>query len=314
MKKNLINYMVIILLSLLANSCDLFGDGKSSQLNLKDVESIEQLQDTIKRILVAQDTLYAGLVNKIDSMSVALKTTDSNFKTLEQQVEALQEPTKLWNYITLFTAVIIVFILVAIFILYKHSMDKEQVEHCISKNAVSEQKVKIIIEKMIDASLSSFKKKQERPSSLSYKSSMPTAESQQIISLERRIVALERLLSSSNRHSTISNPDQRPTPTSITRIGYANINSKHYFLDVFDTKQEASVYEIHFRSDTEGVFDIISLDKIKSRNNWQEVVDAYGDCLMPEANSYEREEYGVCKKLNDNTWEVIKKLKIKLRR
>lgn len=309
MKKIPFHHIVILVLSLSAVSCDFFGGGKSSQLNLKEVESIEQLQDTVKKLLDTQDALYAGLAKKIDTMAVALnvalKTTDSNFKTLEKQVAALREPTKIWNYVTLGCVVVILVLIAVIVVIYTHlNRLRRDLHISVRENIIPFMKNTNVRLEKIEQSLSNK----------SY-SKNASSDSSEISSLKRRIKDLEdRLQQGPMETYSIGPKDRAASSFTSTRIGYANINSKQYFLDVFDTKQEASVYEIHFKSDTEGIFDIISLDKIKSRNNWQDVIDAHGDCLMPEANRYEREDYGICKKVDDSTWEVTKKLKIKLHR
>ena len=98
-----------------------------------------------------------------------------------------------------------------------------------------------------------------------------------------------------------------------TRMGYAKVNSSKYFVEIYDSQQEDCVYKINFTNKEEGEFDIISLGKIKTINDLKEVLDfADGSCLLNEATSHKVVEKGLCKKIDENTWEVTKKLVIKV--
>ena len=94
------------------------------------------------------------------------------------------------------------------------------------------------------------------------------------------------------------------------RAGYAFINSGSYFTKILDSAQEGCVFSIKFKSATKGEFTIISLDKIKSRNGWQEIVEYTGS--IEDANSFKVEELGICETSDKETWQVTKKLKIRL--
>jgi len=308
MKRISLHYIVIIALSLSAVSCEFFGGGKSSQLNLKEVESIEQLQDTVKKLLDTQDALYAGLAKKIDTMATALKTTDSNFKTLEKQVAALREPTKVWNYITLGCCILVLLILVLIIHIYSFVLDKNQVVDIFgdylgrSKRILDLYSRLDVLEQKVTSKVSSNN------------IYVPSNETNKITQLEQRITKLETLLNNHQERNPVQSTSKRErNPKAYYRIGYADTNSEQYFLDISDTKQEKSVFEIKFKNENEGIFDIISLDKIRSSNYWTAVVEATG-CQMSEAVDYVLEEYGVCKKVEGSNWEVVKKLKIKLRK
>ena len=305
--------IVILAVSLTTVSCDFFG-GSKNQNKLEHIDSFEQLEDTIRKILVDQDSLYAGLVDQINTMTVALQKTDSNCQTLEKQVSELREPARIWNFLTLGCVIAIICILGIVLYLLKNFMDKEKVSRYVRKHSVDEKRV---IEILGQINIQDLKKKLDQISSTSTtsKKASTTTSSSEILELSRRIKVLEDQISKSSMHNTFSQPKDNNMPSvSYNRMGYANTNSKNYFLDISDTKQEASVYQIKFQSDTTGLFDIISLDKIKSRNDWQDVIEAQGDCLMQEANRYERLEYGACKKVESSspTWEVTKKLKIRI--
>jgi hypothetical protein len=64
-------------------------------------------------------------------------------------------------------------------------------------------------------------------------------------------------------------------------------------------------------SPTKGRFNIISLDKIQSRNDWQQKIECSGISIK-EASDFRIEEEGLCEKIEENTWQVTKPLKIRL--
>ena len=99
----------------------------------------------------------------------------------------------------------------------------------------------------------------------------------------------------------------------IKKSGYAKINTDKYFTEIYQSNNEVCVYKIDFISDNKGEFDIISLQKVKSRNDWQSIVEYSGNCTISEAQTYSVIEKGICeKKSGENLWEVTKKLKISI--
>lgn len=90
-------------------------------------------------------------------------------------------------------------------------------------------------------------------------------------------------------------------------MGYANINSGNIFTKIFDSAQESCVFSIKFKSANKGEFNIISLDKIKSRNMWQEIVEYTGS--IEEATSFKIEDYGICENTMMSHGKLLKNLK-----
>ena len=81
----------------------------------------------------------------------------------------------------------------------------------------------------------------------------------------------------------------------------------------FDDEEIKLFRKVYAEGKEEGEFDIISLGKIKTINDLKEVLDlAPGSCLLNEASSHIVVEKGRCKKIDDSTWEVTKKLVIKV--
>ena len=95
------------------------------------------------------------------------------------------------------------------------------------------------------------------------------------------------------------------------KVGYAKNDMGTYFTTIYGSNQEGCVFKISFISPIKGKFNIISLDKIQSRNDWQQKIECSGISIK-EASDFRVEEEGLCEKIEENTWQVTKPLKIKL--
>ena len=94
-------------------------------------------------------------------------------------------------------------------------------------------------------------------------------------------------------------------------VRYAKNDADVYFMKIYESNQEGCVFKIELTSPTTGTFDIISLDKIRAMNGWQQKVECSGISIK-DAPDYRVEEKGICEKIDNNTWKVTKPLKIKL--
>ena len=135
--------------------------------------------------------------------------------------------------------------------------------------------------------------------------------------IETRIKSLEATLNQVVKdikaiHNSAPTSNLENSGTGYIKTGYAKLNSQNYFVEIFDSYQEGCVYKISFKSDGKGEFDLITLDKIKSRNGWQDVIEYDGPCTMAEATSYKLGRPGIIEKIDNQTWEVKQKLKIKI--
>ena len=95
------------------------------------------------------------------------------------------------------------------------------------------------------------------------------------------------------------------------RVGYARIDYETYFTTIYESNQEGCAFKITFKNETKGEFTIISLDRISSSNDWQQKIECSG-VPIKEASDFRIEELGLCENIGDNTWQVKKKLKIRL--
>lgn len=93
---------------------------------------------------------------------------------------------------------------------------------------------------------------------------------------------------------------------------YMKNNTDKYFTEILDSDQEVCAFVVEFTSEDQhqGEFSIISLDRIKSKDGWEKVVDCIG-CSKADATSFMVLERGICVESN-GILEVTKNLKIKL--
>lgn len=293
------------------SSCDfLGGDSKETeQEQTSNVQQIVALPDSIKEKIEKQDVLAQSLIAKIDTLTDELNSAKSDIAELKSKVEELKSPNSVWNFISI-TAFILGIISMALSLCKSKKLKKmdKNFSICLAQSPKFQE-----IEKRVNGlELQAQGKKSQ--SSHTFTSN----------GIESRIGILERTMNQvvdvvNKLNAKETQREQAPQvlntaedQSSISKTGYAKINTDKYILDIVNSNQEGCVYKITFQTSTKGEFDLISLDKIKSRNGWQEVVEYDGNCTMAEALSYRLVHPGVIVKMDDKTWEVIKKLKIKI--
>lgn len=281
------------------SSCDVFNDKKQSQ-DIKDkATTVEGISQEIKDKIAAQDTLMSALVLKVDTLAQALTQAQKENVELQAQVTKLESPKSTWGYMTL--AVLAIAIIALILSLLKKGISKEEVDKIFSQNLDKSQRMA-----ELKIAVSQLKSELNNRILLSKE-------------LDVRLQTVESTLSSmlNEVHNmplpTVTNSQDKSRQSKESeylKIGYANINSGRIFTKILNSAQEGCVFSIKFKSAIKGEFNIISLEKIKSRNMWQEIVEYTGS--IEDATSFKVEEYGICEKYDDVTWQVTKNLKIKL--
>lgn len=306
MMKKAINIVVCLATILALSSCDFFSEKQPVQDSVDSAAPVEGISQEIKNKIAAQDTLMNALVLKVDTLAQALSQAQKENAELKVQVAKLESPKSTWGYMTL--ASLAIAIIALVLSLLRKGLSRERVDEIFCNNL---DKSKRIAELKVAVS-----QLQSRLNGVSL--SVNTSRQD----LDTRLHSIEsyvsRLSSKTNETQNSSNPSvthrqeqlHQTKDLEYLRMGYANINSGNIFTKILDSAQESCVFSIKFKSANKGEFNIISLDKIKSRNMWQEIVEYTGS--IEEATSFKVEDYGICEKYDDVTWQVTKKLKIKL--
>lgn len=306
--KKAINIVVCLATILTLSSCNFFSEKQPVQDSVDSAAPVEGISQEIKDKIAAQDTLMNALVLKVDTLAQALSQAQKENAELKIQVAKLESPKSTWGYMTL--ASLVIAIIALVLSLLRKGLSREKVDEIFCNNL---DKSKRIAELKVAVSQSQSGLNGNRVS-LSVNTSLQNLDTR-LRSVESSV---SRLSSKTNETQNSSNPSvtHRQEQLSQTkdfeylRMGYANINSGNIFTKIFDSAQESCVFFIKFKSANKGEFNIISLDKIKSRNMWQEIVEYTGS--IEDATSFKVEDYGICEKYDDVTWQVTKKLKIKL--
>jgi len=304
--KKIFNNIVCLIAFLSVSSCGLISE-KTSQDSTDNTTKVEGISQEIKNKIAAQDTLMNTLVLKVDTLAQALTQAQKENAELKDQVAKLESPKRSWGFI-MFSALAVA-IVALILSLLKKGISREKVDEIFSYNL---DKSKRIAELKVD--VNRLKSEQN--------SKVPQTINASLQNIEKRLQTAESILSNLTSKPNEYNNNPHPANTrsqeqsrqykepEYLKKGYANINSGSNFTKIFDSAQESCVFSITFESATKGEFNIISLDKIKSRNMWQEIVEYTG--AIEDATSFKVEEYGICEKYDDVTWQVTRKLKIKL--
>lgn len=290
-------------------SCGFFEE-KSSSEEIESFQTMEGLPESVKQKIVAQDSLMSELVNKVDTLTVNLNALQEDNKVLKDKIEDLKSPKSFWRWTSIVAVVVsIIAVLLALVI---RSFSEKNLNKVVSNRMSSSKEMKGFNNRLLQLEESVGQYSKSLYANKSY-----------IIGLETRLVQLERqmiqLRNSVDKKNVSGNLPQnaevlsqeKANKSEYQKTGYAMIDADIYFTKVYDSNQEGCVFKINFVSPTKGIFNILSLEKIQSRNDWQKKIE-YSGASIKDATEFRVEDEGICEKLDENVWQVIKPLKIKL--
>ena len=289
---------------LAVSSCGFFGNGKTSDNELPDVKKIGEFQDSIKDKIKKQDTLMTELVNKVDTLTKELNSAKAEIAQIKGKINSLEEPQNIWRWISLSALALSAIALILAII--RRGLNEREV--C---NIASKQIEHSDIIKNLSFLVSTSGDKAQRSSSKNSQSSVASNLDSRLRQIEKRIKDVETSVNEQAIYFKMQkDPNSQLQELDYHRMGYAKLNSDDYFTSILDSNQEGCVFAITFKSENEGEFSIISLDKIKSTNGWQKVVEYTG--VIDSATRFELESKGKCEKKGNEPWKVTKPLKIRL--
>lgn len=291
--KKLLNFIVCSTAIFALFSCDVFNDNEQSQDTNNDAATVEGISQEMKDKIAAQDTLMGALVLEVDTLGQALIQVQKENAELKARVTKLENPKSTWGYMAL--AALAIAIIALVLSLLKKGVSREEVDKNFSKKFANSQRV-AKLEYTVDQLNVSLRNVNEN---------------------SRAVDITPRGRKSNDVHNTPSvvtkHQEQlcQSPKAEYLKKGYAKINSGDCFTQIFDSAEEGCVFSIEFKSATKGEFNIIAVDKIRSRNNWQEIVECTG-LSIKDATSFNVKELGICEKYDDSMWKITRKLKIKL--
>ena len=276
-----------------------------SQNTKDDATKVEGISQEIKDKIAAQDTLMNTLVLKVDTLAQALTQAQKDNAELNEKVAELRSPKSTWAYVSM--SAFVLGLVALIIALFKSRGVKEQKVYDIVKGCLDNSRRITDLQTHVNNLL------------LSQKNNRTSAYSSFGSSNESRLRALEsqmaQIVAMANKNSGTAQPIREvPKPhrePEYLKIGYAKNDMGMYFTTIYDSNQEGCVFKISFTSPNKGRFNLISLDKIQSRNDWQQKVECSGVSIK-DASDFRVEEEGICEKIDEDTWQVTKPLKIRL--
>lgn len=308
--KKLLNFIVCSTAILALSSCSFF-ENEESPKDLTEVSTIKELPDSLKKKIVEQDALMTELLNKVDTLTAELNTIKTENAELKEKLAELKSPRSIWAYVSI--CAFILGLIALIMALFKPKGIKEQKVYDIVKKCLDDSRRIKELQVQVKNLLSLHHNNRTSQSSSSYEIGYD-ARLRRLESQISRVVAVlntnkDGMEKSVTQPSTdIHKPHREPE---YQKIGYAKNDKDMYFTTIYDSNQEGCVFEISFTSPSKGKFNIISLDKIQSRNDWQQKVECSGISIK-EASDFLVEDDGICEKIDENTWQVTKPLKIRL--
>lgn len=300
-------YSLIVLTAIFAlSSCSFFEDDKSSK-GKDEIRTIVELPESVKQKIADQDTLMTELLNKVDTLTAELNLTKEENAELKEKIAELKSPKNTWAYISI-GAFVLGLIALIISLLKPKGIREKRVYEIVKKSLDESRRIKELQEN-VNNLLSSQRNNRMSNTSSSY---APNSDSR-LRQLENQMAQVIKkiTITTSQPVSTRKEPVSSRKENEYQKVGYAKVDTDIYFTTIYDSNQEGCVFKISFTSPIIGKFNIISLDKIQSRNDWQQKVECSG-CSIKEASDFRIEDDGICEKIDESTWKVTKPLKIRL--
>lgn len=303
-------YSLIVLTAVLAlSSCSFFEDDKSSK-GKDEIRTIVELPDSVKQKIAEQDTLMTELLNKVDTLTAELNLTKEETAELKEKIDELKSPRNTWAYISI-GAFVLGLIALIISLLKPKGINEKQVYEIVEKSPDESPRIKEL-QKQVNNLLSSQRNNKMSNTSSSY---APNSDSR-LRQLENQMAQVIEVINKKTIHasqpvSTRKEPIPSRKGNEYQKVGYAKVDTDIYFTTIYESNQEGCVFKLTFTCQSKGKFNIIALDKIQSRNDWQKKVECSGVSIK-EATDFRLEDEGVCEKIDENTWKVTKPLKIRL--
>lgn len=288
------------------SSCSFSGDDNPSKG--EEIQTIVELPDTVKQKIVEQDSLMTDLLNKVDTLTMELNSAKAENADLREKVAELKSPKSTWAYVSLGAFILGLIALITVIAKSKW-MKKEG--------------VKEIVKKYLDDYSVRLNKLQEDVKNLSSQRSNknPQNSSSHAPNSDARIRILENQMAQviaivNQKSSSVPQADpamyKSQSGRDYQKVLYAKVDTDIYFTTTYISCQEGCVFKITLTSENKGTFNIVALDKIQSRNDWQKKVVCIGASIK-EASEFLIEEEGECERIDESTWKVTKPLKIKLK-
>lgn len=300
-----INGFILLIVVLLVCSCNMFSDNKEEpeQGFKMQVQKIVELPDSVKEKMIKQDSLAQNLITKIDTITEGLNSAKENIEELKQKTDSFKSTNSIWfSLIGLFCGIIAMIISFS----KPKGLKENEIKSIIGEYFRYSKKINNINSKL--AILEEALNNQTN----SKKGNSVTSLEQRIAELERKVKTLSKTNDKTIEDTVLLNIGETNKSEDYIKKGYAPLNRYNFIINISDSNQEGCVFKISFISSNKGEFDLIALDKIKSCNGWEDVIEYTGRCTMEEASSYKLIKKGVIVKYDDQTWEVQDKLKIEI--
>ena len=291
------------------SSCSFFDDDKSPK-ETTEVRTIVELPDSIKQKIVAQDSLMTELLNKVDTLTAELNITKDEIVKLRKEVDNLVSPQRIWAYVSM--GAFVLGLIALLFAFFKPKGIKKEEVDVVVKECLGNPHMIKGLQDYVNNLISAQRNSRNSQVGSSYASKTDSRLSQLEKEVSQVIADVNNMTASAQ--STTQTHSDAPKPrkdSEYQKVRYAKNDTGAYFTTLYETNQEGCVFKITFTSPTKGRFTIISLDKIQSRNDWQQKIVCSGISIK-EASGFRIEEEGLCEKIEENTWQVTKPLKIRL--
>lgn len=263
-----------------------------TEITESEVEATDTEENTTDSLQLQMQEEQKLLFDEVDSLTASVADMQKKMEVMDQKLKKMESPKDPWHIATVLAMVLAVLIPLIIYFLMRRREDEKQKEIQILQKANEGLAFELTtLKNTLDAQKSKYK------------------EVENVVNEHARLInGLMQKQSASVKPVTPSNKKTTP-PTFQPQQRYAELNSGPFFLNLLTAKTETCIFDIKLTSETTGEFTIVSINKIQSVNDWESVVDCYGD--VKTAKGFRVERMGKCQLTSDGkAWKVTEKLKI----
>lgn len=315
---------------LVSVSCSMMGEKSNSPSDVVNADGKDLGPDSLKMTQCALDSLTNGFNSKIDTLYGELNKSKQDVIYLQSKVNDIQNSRMIILVLCILCLFISILAIVLVLFFKRNKTNAFEVSDIVGTKISSLQ-----LPENLGKRLARLEQESNRDSGNNQDNHSSLAKLELI---ERRVARLESRFSSvysgnlgiapptlesdspqttsysEKPSSNIYSNNDNISSHNIEKVLYSGFNNENYFTELYNSQQESCVYKIICKTEKNGEFTLISLDKIQSSNGWQEVVEVEtnGECKMEDAQNFTLIEKGQCEKIDDNVWKMTQKLKIKI--
>lgn len=241
--------MLAIVTTLAMSSCNPFGGNCEAKRDSQD-STIPAIEDSIKEHIIKQDSLYKGLVEQVEILTVSLNASKTQVAELQQQVESLDKPGWIWPALTILALLLGGFAFFETVASRGAYLRKEDIQQLINKTINHEKQSLPFVEYIRSIASPVLKSNAANHSN----GDIMTGVSKRFASIEKQIEELKTTARQPEGSVGTGNEGSR----NLLKTFYAKLNTNEYFMTVQEYPGDGCVFRIESNTSGSGKFSTLS--------------------------------------------------------